>query len=64
MEDGGVAGYAYYVLEEGKGLIGDLYVRQAHRTMERENVLLEWALEATMAHPAIERIETQLTHAS
>ena len=28
VEDGEVAGYMYYVLEEDKGLIGDLYVRR------------------------------------
>src|SRR5579883_1906210 len=33
--DGGnsaVAGYSYYVVEEGKGLIGDFYVRARSRT--------------------------------
>jgi ribosomal protein S18 acetylase RimI-like enzyme len=60
VEDGAVVGYAYYVMEERKGLIGDLYVRGAERTVERENALLEWALEATMANPAIVRIESQI----
>src|SRR6476620_6301907 len=39
VEQGEIAGYLYYVVEEGKGLIGDLYVRRAHRTIERENRL-------------------------
>jgi ribosomal protein S18 acetylase RimI-like enzyme len=60
VEDGGVVGYAYYVMEERKALIGDLYVRRAHRTVEREEALLEWVLEGAMANPAIVRIETQL----
>ncbi|MBZ5583166.1 MAG: GNAT family N-acetyltransferase [Acidobacteriia bacterium] len=60
VEEGGVAGYAYYVLEENKGLIGDLYVRRALRTVERENALLDWALEAIMASPAVGRIESQI----
>ena len=30
VEDGEVAGYMYYVLEEDKGLIGDLYVRRRY----------------------------------
>src|ERR1041385_1401188 len=34
------AGYAYYVCEEGKGLIGGLYVGRRHRTLENEHVLL------------------------
>src|SRR5262245_62028893 len=29
-----VIGYAYFVLEDHKGLIGDLYVRQQSRTAE------------------------------
>ena len=41
VEDGDVAGYMYYVLEEDKGLIGDLYVRKALRTVERENLLID-----------------------
>ena len=45
VEDGEIAGYMYYVLEEDKGLIGDLYVRARVRTAERENLLLEAALE-------------------
>ncbi len=60
VEDGEVAGYAYYVLEENKGLIGDLYVRRALRTVERENALLEWALDAITASPAVGRIESQI----
>ena len=60
IEDGEVAGYAYYVLEENKALIGDLYVRRALRTVERENLLLEAALEPIMANSFIGRIESQL----
>src|ERR1051325_99796 len=33
VEGGAVAGYAYYVLEDAKGLIGDLYVRERSRTV-------------------------------
>ena len=60
VEDGEVVGYAYYVMEDRKGLIGDLYVRRTHGAVERENALLEWALEAIMANPAIARIESQI----
>ena len=60
MEDGQVAGYMYYVLEEDKGLIGDLYVRRELRTVERENLLIASALEAVMDCPAVTRIESQL----
>src|ERR1700730_13119852 len=37
IEDDEVAGYMYYVVEENKGLIGDLFVRSAMRSPEREN---------------------------
>src|ERR1035438_10350070 len=60
VEDGEVTGYVYYVLEENKALIGDLYVRCAFRTVERENLLLESALEPIMANSFISRIESQL----
>ncbi len=60
IENGTVAGYLYYVLEDGKGLIGDLYVRRAQRTVERENSLLEAALNEIMANRHIRRIESQL----
>jgi len=60
LEDGDVAGYLYYVLEEDKGLVGDLYVRRAYRTVDRENRLLETALQAIMANRPIQRIESQL----
>jgi len=60
VENGEAAGYAYYMLEDDKGLIGDLYVRRSLRTVERENALLEWALEGISASPAIGRIEAQI----
>src|ERR1700681_2375430 len=34
LRGGRMAGYSYYVCEEGKGLIGDLYVLKEHRTAE------------------------------
>jgi ribosomal protein S18 acetylase RimI-like enzyme len=55
-----IAGYVYYVLEDGKGLVGDLYVRAGWRTVEAENQLLEAALAAIMANRPIHRIESQL----
>jgi ribosomal protein S18 acetylase RimI-like enzyme len=55
-----VIGYAYYVLEESKGLIGDLYVRRTRRTPEAEARLLEVVLDEMMHAPHIARIESQL----
>jgi ribosomal protein S18 acetylase RimI-like enzyme len=60
VEDGAIKGYAYYVLEESKGLIGDLFVRRDVRTVERENALLASVLEPIMANPQIVRVESQL----
>ena len=60
VEDDVAIGYVYYVLEENKGLMGDLYVMREHRTIERENGLLEAALRSMMSHPQTTRIESQL----
>ncbi len=60
IDNGVVAGYLYYVLEDGKGLIGDLYVKRAQRSVERENFLLEAALHEIMANRYVRRIESQL----
>src|SRR5258708_18700206 len=45
LEGDQVAGYMYYVLEEDKGLVGDLYVLREFRTTARANVLLASALD-------------------
>jgi ribosomal protein S18 acetylase RimI-like enzyme len=55
-----VAGYSYYVAEEGKGLIGDFYIREASRTVENENRLLEAVLESMWKTPGMRRVEAQL----
>jgi ribosomal protein S18 acetylase RimI-like enzyme len=60
VEDGQVTGYMYYVLEEDKGLIGDLYVCRKQRTVECENLLISAALDAVMNAPGVARIEAQL----
>jgi ribosomal protein S18 acetylase RimI-like enzyme len=60
LVDDEVAGYMYFVLEEDKGLIGDLYVRRDFRTVENENLLIEAALDPVMRSPGITRIESQL----
>ena len=60
VEHGRVVGYMYYVLEDDKGLIGDLYVRSAARDIEMENLLLEAAIEPMIAIPGVVRIESQL----
>jgi ribosomal protein S18 acetylase RimI-like enzyme len=48
------------VLEDNKGLIGDLYVREEWRSVEAENRLLEAGLAAILANRSVRRIESQL----
>jgi ribosomal protein S18 acetylase RimI-like enzyme len=60
VEDDEVVGYLYYVLEENKGLVGDLYVRRDMQTVEREDLLLDAALHAIRENRQIRRIEAQL----
>jgi ribosomal protein S18 acetylase RimI-like enzyme len=57
---GQAIGYSYYVCEEGKGLIGDLYVLKQHRTWEMENVLLQVSLDAMWQTAGVRRVESQL----
>ena len=54
------AGYAYYVADEGKGLVGGLYVSRAYRTQENENALLSAVLDALWKTPGVSRVEAQL----
>lgn len=60
VEGGELIGYSYYVCEEAKGLIGDLYVLRRRQAVELENLLLEAALDSLFATPAIRRVEAQL----
>ena len=55
-----VVGYIYYVCEERKGLIGDLYVSQRFRTEEAEDQLLTPVLETLAGASWVKRIESQL----
>jgi ribosomal protein S18 acetylase RimI-like enzyme len=53
-------GYSYYVCEDGKGLIGDLYILKQHRTWEFENAVFQASLDAMWQTPGVHRIESQL----
>ena len=55
-----VAGYSYFVCEEHKGLVGDLYVRKKYRTAENEHRLLGAVLDHLIAGRYVKRIESQL----
>ncbi len=60
VRGGEVAGYCYYVCEEGKGLIGDLFVRSSHDQTQDENQLLAAVMDALWRTPGVHRIEAQL----
>jgi ribosomal protein S18 acetylase RimI-like enzyme len=60
MENGRAAGYAFYVLEEHKGLLGGLYVSPGYPQLPLARALLASTLETLRAIPHIERIEAQL----
>jgi ribosomal protein S18 acetylase RimI-like enzyme len=55
-----VVGYTYYVCEERKGLIGDLYVLDSYRTTANEDLLLSSVIDALSSAPWVRRIESQL----
>jgi ribosomal protein S18 acetylase RimI-like enzyme len=55
-----VIGYSYFVCEDGKGLIGDLYVLRQHRSADHEYALFQSSLDAMWQTPGVHRIESQL----
>lgn len=67
LSQGRVAGYCFFVHEDYKGLIGNLYVLEAHRrewpyggSAGIATLLLEHALETLEHTPVLRRIEAQL----
>ena len=55
-----VVGYCYYVCEERKGLVGDIYVRPDYATPDNETSLVNAVVRALWATPQVHRIESQL----
>ncbi len=55
-----VVGYTYYVCEERKGLIGDLYVMQKYRSEAAEEQLLAPVLDNLAQASWVRRVESQL----
>jgi ribosomal protein S18 acetylase RimI-like enzyme len=52
--------YLYYVLEENKGLVGDLYISHSYRCRENEDLLLSSGIDSIMECAQVTRIESQL----
>ncbi len=57
---GRLAGYTFCVCEQNKGLVGDLYVLRAFRSLEHENILLKAALDSLFGSSSVNRVEAQL----
>jgi ribosomal protein S18 acetylase RimI-like enzyme len=57
---GQIIGYCYYVCEDNKGLIGDLYILKQYRSLEFENALFQSTLDAMWQTPGVNRVESQL----
>ena len=53
-------GYAYFVAEERKGLIGDLFVSTPFATPENESYLLSSVMNSVVRFSNIRRVESQL----
>ena len=63
IERGSIFGYSFFVYEQSKGVIGDLFVRDAARTANRREVeerLLTHVIETLQQSPGIHRVEAQL----
>lgn len=64
LDGGAVVGYAYHVTEGNKGLIGDLFVRDAWRAPANERLLVGAVVSKLARMPWLQRIEAQLMHLS
>jgi ribosomal protein S18 acetylase RimI-like enzyme len=63
VERGAIAGYAFFVYESSKGVIGDLFVGNGGRSNDPQQVeerLLTHVIETLQQSPGIHRIEAQL----
>ena len=60
----GTSGYSFFFYEQGKGLIGNLFVDGPHERIERAHRILRHVLETLLATPGLTRVETQLPHFS
>jgi ribosomal protein S18 acetylase RimI-like enzyme len=63
IERGSIFGYSFFVYEQNKGVIGDLFVRDGARSFNRHEVeerLLTHVIETLQQSPGIHRVEAQL----
>lgn len=62
MDGDTLAGYAYFVSENDKGLVGDLFVRDAWRSPANESLLLGAVIGRLRSMRWLRRAEAQLMH--
>jgi ribosomal protein S18 acetylase RimI-like enzyme len=60
VEGSRVTGYSYFVREDHKGLIGDHYVMERHRTPMTEDALIHAVVANLQRMPGVRRVEAQL----
>jgi len=63
IDRGSIFGYSFFVYEQNKGVIGDLFVRENGRSPNRHEVeerLLTHVIETLQQSPGIHRVEAQL----
>ncbi len=59
-----IRGYSFFLYENEKGLIGDLFVEPGGEAPRHALLLLDHVLETLLATPGIRRVEAQLPHFS
>ena len=60
LSAGRPVGYSYFIFEDGKALVGDLFLLDEFRAAPAEKMLLEPLLRAAALYPGVRRIEGQL----
>ena len=60
INENAATGYGFYVIEEHKGLLGDLFVSPTHSQVEVGGLLLREIVETLRGIPFLARIEAQL----
>src|SRR5665213_314055 len=60
VEGSRVTGYSYFVREDHKGLIGDHYILERHRTPMTEDALIHAVMANLQRMPGVHRVEAQL----
>jgi ribosomal protein S18 acetylase RimI-like enzyme len=60
VANGRLIGYSYYVCEDHKGLIGDVYVMRQFANADYEGRLLTSVVETLFKTPQVRRVESQL----